>query len=104
MAGVVDVVFLVEGPADALDGAALDLAFHIGRVDGLAGVLDGGVAHNVHFAGVLVNGHINNVDADAGAGAAGVDAAAPDNGAAGRHLAGRQLPEGQTAAGHRRDG
>ena len=94
MALIVGVILFVERPADALHRAALYLTFHVGGMDGLAGVLNRSVANDFHLAGVLVNFHVNDVNADAGAGSAGVDAAAPHDGASGRHLAGGQLLKG----------
>src|SRR5215813_947141 len=48
-------ILLVQGPADTLDGGALDLPLHVARVDGLAGVYDGGVAQNGHLPRLRVH-------------------------------------------------
>ena len=61
---VVVYVLFIERPADALDYAALDLAFDVGGVDRFAGVLHGGIAQDLHLAGVRVDLHIDDVDAD----------------------------------------
>ena len=54
LAVVVEAVFLVERPANALHGAALNLALHLAGVDSLAAVLDGGEPEQFHFAGIGV--------------------------------------------------
>src|ERR1700742_2585897 len=61
---IVDVL-LVQGPADALHGTALDLAFHVTRVDGTADVLDGSVTHDSDLTGLVVHLDIRDVDTEA---------------------------------------
>src|SRR4029078_9200346 len=50
-------VLLVQRPADALYGAALDLPFHLQRVDRLAGVFDDRIAPDVDAPRLLVAFH-----------------------------------------------
>ena len=80
---VVKVVFFVQGPTDALDHAALHLAFHVAGVDGLAGVLDGGVVEDGHLARLGVRLHVDDVGAESAARALGVHTDLAGNGAAG---------------------
>ena len=42
----------------------LHLAFHISRVDGLAGILHGSVAQNFYASGLRVDFHVNEVDGE----------------------------------------
>ena len=65
---VVD-VFLVQRPTDALRRAALDLAFDVAGVDRLADILDRGVALDRDVTGLLIDRHVADVRAEAGAGA-----------------------------------
>ena len=62
---VVDVL-LVQRPADALHGAALDLPLHVARVDGAADILHRGVAHDGDLAGLTVHLHIADMRAEPG--------------------------------------
>src|SRR4051812_17299510 len=54
-------VFLIERPADALDGATLKLTFDLHRVNRLAGVLHDGIALDVDAAGLPVDLDIRDV-------------------------------------------
>ncbi len=57
--GVVD-VFLVEGPADAVGDAALDLPLDIGGVDRAADILGRDKAQDRHLAGLGIDLDIEN--------------------------------------------
>ena len=76
-------VLLVERPADALRGAALELALHVARVHGLARVLGHGVAEDGHAPGLGVDLDVDQVGAEARARALGVDPPDAADGAAG---------------------
>src|SRR5207342_2905108 len=52
---------LVQGPADALDDAALDLPLHIARVDRPSGVLDRRVAYDLNFTRLRIDLDIANL-------------------------------------------
>ena len=98
--GVVD-AFLVQGPADALRGAALDLALHVARMDRPADVLERGVADHLDVARLRVDLHVADVGAEAGPRAFGVERGAGADRAARRaRLGGELLPA--SAAGSRR--
>ena len=62
--GVVDVL-LVQRPADALHGAALELALDIGRMDRRADILRRGVAADGDDAGVGIDLEVDAVHAEA---------------------------------------
>src|SRR5262249_11368870 len=82
-------VALVDGPADALGGAALVLALDIARMDGLAGVLDHAVALDQSAAGLLVDLGVAEMDGEADARTLGVDLGmAGDRAAGGGRLLG----------------
>ena len=70
--GVVDVLH-VQRPADALHGAALELALDIGRMDRRADILRRGVAVDGDAAGVLVHLEVDAVHAQARPGARDVE-------------------------------
>ena len=53
------------------------------------------VAQDVHLAGVLVHGHVGNMQGIRAADAGGRHVGPPDDGAAGAVEPGRQLPEGE---------
>src|SRR5690606_27673190 len=67
---VVVVVLLVQRPADALDGAALDLPFDVRRVNRGADILHSRIAEDGDLAGVGVDFNIDDVRAVRAAGAA----------------------------------
>ena len=90
----VDVVFLVQRPADALHHAALYLAFDIAGMDGPSGVLQSGVAQDGHLAGVRVNLHVHDVQSEGVAHATRVDRRAAHDGASGSVEPGRKGLEG----------
>ena len=81
-ARVVDVL-LVQRPADALRGAALVLAFDIGRIHRLAGILDDGVAQNFGRSGFGIDLDIANVRGEGHARAIGDDLVMAGDGATG---------------------
>ena len=58
---IIEDVFLVKRPANALCCAALHLAFNVGRVNGFAGVLNGGIAQYVNLASFAVYAQITKV-------------------------------------------
>src|SRR5712675_1460021 len=84
-------VFLVERPADALYGAALELTLDLQRMDRLAGVLDDGVALDVDAAGFAVDLDVDDVEAEARAGTRHAHFGVPRNGAVACHGLGRDL-------------
>ena len=91
---VVD-IFLVEGPADALRDAALQLALDIGGMNGGADILHGGVAEDFDRAGFLVDFHVADMGAEAGAGAARGELRMAVDGAAGGRRGRGDLRQGQ---------
>ena len=66
-------VFLVQGPADALHGAALQLALDITRVDRRADVLDRGIADHRRTARFRIDFDVADMRAEARSRALGVD-------------------------------
>src|SRR5690606_31928390 len=94
-------------PADALGGAALELALDVARVDSLARVLGHGVAEDGHAAGLGVDLDVDQVGAEARARALGIDPPDAADGAAGlagdlgevRHRHGGGLAVGVAADG-----
>ena len=94
---VVDVL-LIEGPADALHGAALHLPLHIARMNRLADILHGGVAQNRDLACLRIDLHVDNVRREAAANTGRIDACPADDGAAGRVQLPCQFPERETLA------
>ena len=65
-------VLLVQRPADALHGTALQLALDIGRMDCRADVLRRRVAADRDDSGVAIHLHVADVHAEAGTGAGNV--------------------------------
>ena len=59
-------IFLIQNPADALNRAALELAFDIVGLDGFAGVLNDRVTADVGFAGFLIDLCIDDMHAETG--------------------------------------
>src|SRR5918992_2010159 len=68
-------VFFVDGPAHPLDGAPLHLPFHVTGMDGLAGILEGGAAQHLHFAGIRIYFHIHQGSSERAAHSLGVEVA-----------------------------
>jgi hypothetical protein len=60
-------ILLVQRPADALDGAALELAFDVGGMHRLAGILDDRVAHDLRGAGFGIDLDIADMRGEADA-------------------------------------
>ncbi len=92
---VVDVL-LVQGPADALDGAALHLALDVGGVNGGAAVLHGRVAQDRDLARVGVHRDIHDVGGEGPALAGRIDAGPADDRAARLVQLGGQFLERET--------
>ena len=82
LALIVEVVLLVERPANALHSPALQLALHVARMDGLAYVLYGSVAKNLHLARFGVYLYVDDVQREGVADSARVDGGAANNGPA----------------------
>ena len=82
MAVAGEVVGFVQGPANALCDAALNLTLHVGGMDSLACVLDGGIAENGHLARIRVHLYVHNVGGESASSAPGVEAGAAHHGAA----------------------
>ena len=83
MALVIVDVFLVQRPTDALHRPALHLSLDIAGVNGLAGILDRGVAQDGDFAGFAVNFDIDHVRRQARPGASCIDGGFADDRATG---------------------
>jgi hypothetical protein len=76
-------IFFIEGPADALRRSALILAFHIGGVNGLARILDDGVALYFRGAGFRIDFDVADMCGEGNAGTIGHHFIVPGNGSAG---------------------
>ena len=95
LAVVAHEVLFVQRPTQALDGAALELAFHVAGVDRLSGVLEGGATENLGLAGFRVDFHVHQGRRQGSADAPGVNVAPSHYRPAGLDESGRDLLEGQ---------
>src|SRR4029434_3432862 len=92
---IVEVILFIEGPADALDRTALDLAFHVTGMDRLPGILHGRVTQDGDFPGLRIHLHIDNMGGNRWTGTSRVDPSTARDRTASGILACRDLLEGE---------
>ena len=80
---VVENVFLIQGPANALGSTALHLTFNIGGVNGPARVLNGGEAQHIDLACLGINSQIAEVHREGCSSALGIQRGSSRNRTAG---------------------
>ena len=61
MTGVIIDIPFAHAPADTLGYSALHLAFYDSRMNGLAHILDGGIAEETHLPGTWVDFNVDDV-------------------------------------------
>ena len=92
-------ILLVQGPADALDSAALHLPLHVAGMHGFSRVDKSRAAQDIDLAGFGVHPYVDDIAGDNRADPRGIDADGASDGAAGTHEPAGQFFEGQPVVG-----